>query len=295
VIRSTRSSPAAHLLGDRLANRGDPEAPILLDVRDPAVFAAGHLPGSGNLPEAEWEVRRSELPPPESPVLVIADSAARALGAARMLESLGYPRALALEADVGTLDAARDLSPAWPLWRPTPCLVGALERFGDLVPPGPAADLASGAGRDAVFLALLGLEVEAWDRAPEALARAGELARTCGVRIATVECDLERNRPPLPVAHYALLTCFRFLDRPLLGRMRAALAPGGILVYETYLRGQERFGKPKRAQFLLAPGELEAAFAGLEILDREELAPPHGPITARIVARRGRSEPPSHA
>ena len=291
MIRST-SSPAAQALGERLAKSADPEALLLLDVRDPAAFAAGHLPGSGHLPESEWEVRRSELPPPESPVLVVADSASRARGAARVLESLGYPRALALEADVGSLAAAHDTSPAWPLWRPTPSLARALERFGDLVPPGPAADLASGAGRDAVFLALRGFEVEAWDRAPEALARARELARTCGVRIATIACDLEHDRPPLPAARYALLTCFRFLDRPLLGRMRAALAPEGILVYETYRRGQERFGKPKRAQFLLAPGELEAAFAGLEILDREELSPPEGPITASIVARRPRSEPP---
>jgi rhodanese-related sulfurtransferase len=264
----------------------DEEGVIILDVRDARAFEAGHLPGSGHLPEAEWEARRSELPPPEREVMVVADSPARAHGAARMLESLGYARVFSLEADVGGLEAARDTAPARPLWRPTPYLAWALQRFGALVPSGPAADLASGAGRDAVYMAGLGLEVEAWDRAPEALERALDLARRSRVRLKAIECDLERDQPPLPASRYALLTCFRFLDRPLLARMRGAIRPGGVIVYETYGVGQERFGRPKRPQYLLEPGELAAAFAGLEVLDREERAPLEGPITSRIVVRR---------
>ena len=259
---------------------------IILDVRPAADFAAGHLPGSGHLPESEWQSRRSELPPREAGVLVVAESPERARHAALVLESLGYPRALALETHVGRIDAADDTSPARPLWRPTPYLASAMERFGSGVPPGPAADLASGAGRDAVFLASLGREVEAWDRAPEALARAAELAAASGLRVTPVECDLEHDRPPLPRSRYALLTCFRFLDRRLFVRIREALIPGGVVIQQTYRRGQERFGRPKRAQFLLDDGELAEAYRDFEILDAEERTPPEGPITAAIVARK---------
>jgi hypothetical protein len=82
--------------------------------------------------------------------------------------------------------------------------------------------------------------------------------------------------------------CFRFLHRPLFPAMARALRPGGHLVYETYRVGQERFGRPKRPQFLLEPGELAAAFAGLglEVIRSQEPDPAAGPITSRLWARR---------
>ena len=262
------------------------EPPAILDIRDAEVFARGHLPGSGHLPEPDWERRQSELPPRTEPVLVVAEDAARARAAAVHLRELGYGEVAALEASIEEWARALDRSPARPLWRANATLRRSLARFGDRIVRGRAADLASGSGRDAVWLALRGFEVEAWDRAPEALARARELAERFGVRLTTIECDLERDRPPLPEAHYALLTCFRFLDRALPARMARALQPGGVLIYETFRLGQEQFGKPKRGQFLLRPGELAAAFPGLELLHAEEASPEGGPITACVVARR---------
>ncbi|HTM57411.1 MAG TPA: rhodanese-like domain-containing protein [Candidatus Udaeobacter sp.] len=259
---------------------------IILDVRPAEAFAAGHLPGSGHLPESEWPARRSELPPREAEVLVVAESPERARVAVVALESLGYSRVRALETPLANLGADCVTSPARPLWRPTPWLASSIARFGAEVPAGPAADLASGSGRDAVFLAARGYDVEAWDRAPEALARAVELARVSGVHVTPVECDLEHDRPPLPRSRYALITCFRFLDRRLFARIREALIPGGIVIQQTYRRGQERFGRPKRAQYLLDDGELARAYQGFEILDSEERTPAEGPITAAIVARR---------
>ena len=280
------AEPAARRLLECLRQPLDPAIPVILDVRDAHAFAAGHLPGSGHLPASEWERRRSELPAREARVIVVAETPARARAAALELQAMGYARTEPLGAPLATPGNATDTSPAWPLWRPTATLVWALDRFADAIPRRRAADLASGSGRDAVFLALLGFDVEAWDRAPETLARASELAQACGVRVTPVECDLEHGRPPLPTERYALLTCFRFLDRRLHPRMIAALAPGGVLIHETYRAGQERFGKPKRAQYLLAPGELPALLPGLEILHYEERAPEGGPITARIVARK---------
>jgi tellurite methyltransferase len=258
----------------------------ILDVRDPEQFAHGHFPGSGHLEEREWLARRSELPPRDQPVLVVGASPLSSRAAAHALEALGYEHVFALEQPIESYPDARDVSPSRALWRPTPYLAWALDTFGKQIPPGPAVDLACGSGRDAVFLAQRGFEVEAWDRAPETLLRAEELARHSGVHVSTLECDLERLRPPLPVSRYALVTCFRFLHRPLFPHLAAALIPGGLLVIETYRRGQERFGRPTHARFLLEDGELRAAFPGLEVLHEEELSPPEGPVTSRLVARR---------
>jgi tellurite methyltransferase len=264
---------------------GEPD-PLILDVREEAAFALGHLPGSGHLPEGDWLARRSELPPRDRAVLVVAATPARSHDAALRLGAMGYSRAHALDVPIESLAATLDTAPARPLWRPAPALVRAIDRHGARIPSGPVADLACGSGRDAVWLAQRGFDVEAWDHAPEALERARQLAAACGVSLRRVPADLERGTPPLPASRYALITCFRFLHRPLLPAMAAALVPGGILVYETFRVGQERYGRPTHAQFLLANGELREAFRSLEMLEYEEVDHPGGPITAKLVARR---------
>jgi hypothetical protein len=107
--------------------------------------------------------------------------------------------------------------------------------------------------------------------------------------------DLEAPQASLPHGRYALVTVFRFLHRPLLPAIAAALAPGGHLIYETFRRGQERFGRPTHPRFLLWPGELERAFPGLEILRTEESEPPGGPVMARLHARRPLESAPADA
>ena len=150
-----------------------------------------------------------------------------------------------------------DRAPAARLWRPAPFLEEVLpliSRPRGTAPgsgaragaPPLALDLACGAGRDAVFLAQHGFEVEGWDHAPEALERAHDLARRHGVTLRTELRDLERPGLPPPARPLDLIVCFRFLHRPLFPWMERALAPGGWLVYETYRAGQERFGRPIR-------------------------------------------------
>ncbi|MBI3539599.1 MAG: hypothetical protein HY076_04945 [Candidatus Eisenbacteria bacterium] len=85
-----------------------------------------------------------------------------------------------------------------------------------------------------------------------------------------------------------MVTVFRFLHRPLFPAIERAIAPGGFLVYETYRRGQERFGRPKHPRFLLDDGELATAFPSLSVEHCEEPSPAEGPITARLLARRPR-------
>jgi len=262
--------------------RASRERARLLDVRETAAFASGHLPGSGHVPLGQLAARRHELPEPGTALLVLGEDAAQARRAAEALGVLGYRDVTWLDAPWSDLDPARATGPAARLWRPTPFL----EQVLPSIPRGRALDVASGAGRDAVYLALEGFEVEAIDVDADALARAADLARRHRVKVALRRVDLERSDARLTPGRYALLTCFRFLHRPLLAAMSAALAAGGHLVIETFRAGQERCGKPRRPQYLLQPGELAEAFADLEVLHAEERDPEGGPVVARLHARR---------
>ena len=259
----------------------------VLDVREEAAFRAGHLEGSGHMLREELGERRSELPPREQPLLVVAAGAREAAAAAVALEGLGYARVAWLEAPLGALAGGlEDFGPPARLWRPAPFLEEVLPRIPRPPSGGAALDLAAGAGREAVYMALEGFEVEARDRDPDALARAAALARRHGVRIATVLTDLERLDVTLPAERFHLVVCFRYLHRPLFRQIERALAPGGYLVYETDRLGLEKLGRPRRGRFLLHPGELSSAFPSLAVEHYAEREPAGGPITARLLARK---------
>ena len=260
---------------------------VVIDVRSDAAFAAGHLRGAGHVPAGEIRARRSELPPRETQILIVAEDAERAAAAAQGLEELGYVHVAWLDCAIADLPGGlEDRQPAARLWRPSPFLERVLPM---LPPPSPSLrviDLAAGAGREAVFLAMRGYQVEAWDHDPDALARARSLAGRHGVAVETVVRDLERRDPELPVGAHGLVLVFRFLHRPLMPRIAAAVAPGGFVVYETFLKGQERFGRPSHPRFLLDKGELPRCFAELEVEIYEESRPEGGPWLARLLARR---------
>lgn len=262
-----------------------------VDVRDERDFSAGHLPNCGNLPLSEWTERRHECPPHGTPLLVVAGDVAHAREAATRLAAAGHTGVAWLDAPWDTLGVPATTGPPARLWRPAEWLEQALVELPAPpggAPRGRALDIACGTGRDAVFLGMAGFDVEAWDRDAAALSRARELARRHEVSLRTLEVELESEPDPIfETAAFALVACFRYLHRPLFPAMARALAPGGVLVYETYRQGQERFGKPRRPRFLLRAGELREAFAGLEVVRYEEPSPPEGPWTARIVARRG--------
>ena len=254
-----------------------------VDVRDEAAFATGHLPGSGNLPLSAWTERRHEWPPPDATIVAVADEPEHAREAAARLRAAGYTDVAWLEASWSELGASPARGPAARLWSPSPFLEQAL---GGL-PRGRTLEIACGTGRNAVFLALAGFDVEAWDQDSVALLRAQDLARRHGVSIRTVTANLEAEAPPsLGESAFALVACFRYLHRPLIPSLARAVAPGGHLIYETFREGQEQFGRPHRPRFLLRSGELREAFASLEIVHYDEPAPAGGPFTARLLARR---------
>lgn len=128
-----------------------------------------------------------------------------------------------------------------------------------IAPGGTVLDLASGAGRHARWLAQRGHPVAALDRDAAALATLRDVPG-----IGTLECDLEGAPWPLPDdARFAAIVVTNYLHRPLMGRLLDALAPGGVLIYETFAQGNETVGKPSNPAFLLAPGELLAVCAPL--------------------------------
>lgn len=150
-----------------------------------------------------------------------------------------------------------------------------VKRFAPLIAPGEVLDLACGGGRHARFLAALGYAVLAVDRDEAALARAA------GKGIETVRCDIESEQAdqsdkwPFQTERFQGIVVTNYLHRPLFGPMLDSLAPGGILIYETFAIGNERFGKPSNPDFLLQPGELlkitqAAASSALHVLAFED-------------------------
>ena len=124
-------------------------------------------------------------------------------------------------------------------------------RFATLIPRGEVLDLACGAGRHARMLAALGHPVLAVDRDGAALAQAA------GQGITPLQLDLEEGATwPFESDRFAAIVVTNYLHRPLFPNLLAGVAPGGLLIYETFALGNERFGKPSNRDFLLAPAEL---------------------------------------
>lgn len=145
-------------------------------------------------------------------------------------------------------------------------------------------DLACGGGRNARWLARQGWQVEALDR--DAAVLEG-LQDTPGIRVR--QHDVEGMPWPYPQTRFDAIVVCRYLHRPLLSLLVDSLAPGGVLVYETFMQGQERFGRPRNPDYLLRPGELRAAYAGrlaIVAFEQGEMREPEPAMLQRICAIR---------
>ncbi len=159
-----------------------------------------------------------------------------------------------------------------------------VRRFAGLIEPGGRVlDVACGAGRHARWLLDRGHPVTAVDRDG---AGVEDLSGRDGFEF--VAADLEDGSAfPFGGRSFAGVVATNYLHRPLLARLVAAPGPGGVLIYETFARGNERHGRPRNPDFLLAPGELLAAVAGrLEVVCYEhgEVARPRAAVVQRICA-----------
>ena len=159
-----------------------------------------------------------------------------------------------------------------------------VRRFAPLIRRGGRVlDLAAGGGRHTRLLLDMGFHVTAVDRdiaALQALARpAGEVRPV----------DLETGEPWPLGGDWDGIVVTNYLHRPLLPAIAAALAPGGILIYETFMLGNERLGRPRNPDFLLRPGELLAAFSSLTVIafEQGEVTQPRPAVIQRLAAVNG--------
>jgi len=164
---------------------------------------------------------------------------------------------------------------------------GWVMRFVDLIPAGARVlDLACGRGRHARFLAERGCHVIAADRDEGALEVLSEIPG-----VVTCHLDLEDGSPwPWAAGAFDVVLVCNYLFRPAFGRLGDLVAEGGLLIYETFMQGNERFGRPSNPDFLLAPGELMEKTADRFVplaFEQGEVGVPASAVVQRLCARKG--------
>jgi 2-polyprenyl-3-methyl-5-hydroxy-6-metoxy-1,4-benzoquinol methylase len=150
-------------------------------------------------------------------------------------------------------------------------------------------DLACGEGRHSLAAAALGGVVLGVDRDSARLATARELAANRGLRVEFREVDLEASWPHL--GEFDVVLLFNYLDRARMPDVVASVAPGGVLIMETFLEAQRELGwGPESGEHLLESGELAQLVRPLEVLHGREVLEPvdaeRWRAVASIVARR---------
>jgi tellurite methyltransferase len=165
--------------------------------------------------------------------------------------------------------------------RPTPLLIEMAARRD----PGQALDLASGSGRNSLWLASHGWTVQAMDGSREAIDTLTSHAARRGLKIQTQVVDLKRPGLRLPVASFDLVAICYYLQRSLFPKAKKSVKAGGLLLAIVHTTE----GEEEPTENRLRPGELADYFDGWEILHSYEGAPvdpAHKRRVAEIVARR---------
>jgi SAM-dependent methyltransferase len=139
-----------------------------------------------------------------------------------------------------------------------------IARWTHLVPAGGTVlDLACGRGRHLRWFAARGHRVTGVDRDAQALATLEGVGET-------IVADIETGPWPLAGRRFDAVIVTNYLWRPLFPAIAAAVAPGGVLLHETFAQGNETVGRPSRPDFLLAPGELLRAYGQLRVVAFED-------------------------
>jgi rhodanese-related sulfurtransferase len=265
---------------------------VVLDVRTPTEYAGSHIPGATLLPLQELQNRWREVPNGGTPIAVLSQGGLRANSACGFLAERNVGPLYRVEGGMGAWDGPTGEGIEGPYEQrfgvgPSRFLV---ECF-DLLPKGLALDIGTGEGRNAIYLASRGFDVDGIDWDADRLARARVSARRLGAPIRAVIGNLEDGTYIIPLEEYDVIMVFNYLHRPLFPDIRDGVKPGGAVLYETFTVDQPRFGRPTNPDFLLEEGELREVFGDWEVVryfegvDTERLGGRKRAV-ARILARK---------
>lgn len=150
----------------------------------------------------------------------------------------------------------------------------------EICPGGRVLDVACGDGRHANWLAAQGFCVFAVDR---------QVSPGLSRDVTFTRADIEAGPWPYASQLFDAVVVTNYLHRPLFGAILGAVAPGGLLIYETFAAGNEQYGRPSRPEYLLQPGELLEVVRGtMTVIGYEHgyVSQPKEAVVQRLAARR---------
>jgi rhodanese-related sulfurtransferase len=261
----------------------DPSVRVL-DVRTPEEYRdLGHIPGAMLLPVDLVASALATLPRDGRPLLIYCEHGIRSAAAARLLARGGFSALLNLKGGMSTWHGPREFSPGQVFGPLAPASWLVLN--ADLLPTGGRVlDVACGSGRNALLLAMAGFPVRAVDRDPNRIESLQDIAGRLGLGLDADVLDLEAEDVSLGSGIYSVVLGIHYLHRPLFPALIRSLAPGGILLYETFTEEQAQRGKPTCPDFLLKPGELRQLVKPLEVI-REREGEFEGRMISAVAAR----------
>lgn len=270
-----------------------PDSPII-DCRDNAKFKQQHLKGSVNIPSADLFLRMHELPEKQQSLAVVVDQSSRTTAEQFFTERNFIIKCWLNEdclADASASLLADGHSHCYH-WQPAPFIKHCEANF--FKPrlnkqDGVIVDLACGAGRDSVYLAMQGWQVVGVDHSATALQRcqttASQYQQTVVVKQADLEKAFQFESLKIEQPILGIVVC-RYLHRPLFEAIKQALAPGGIIAYHTFMQGCEKIGSPRNPNYLLKPNELARVFNDYDLLQNKETQLSDGRPVAEFIAQK---------
>ncbi len=268
------------------------EFPVI-DLRSADNYIQRHLINSANIPVEELQERTHELPEKSTPINLIGESSQVEI-ATDLLESKGYSICASLVATPQLLGESFPPSKLTSgteskrFWKPASVVQYFCDRVVSRGDSMKGLDLACGAGRDSIYLALNGWQMTSVDSSEHALLRVKGSAARANLKVSCLQLDLERNVHELLELgqSFDLIVVVRYLHRPLLPLLAELLNDSGYIIYQTFMQGCEQFGSPKNPRFLLKQDELAKTFPDFQVIrDEVELLTDGRPVNSFIAQK----------
>lgn len=248
----------------------DQQIPII-DLRPHDQFIQGHLAGAVHIPFSQLNDLWHELPPKGAKLIICLDQSVR-----QETLTLLEKRQFEIQ-QIYTTDDLKKLPKVSSsghknnrVWTGNPIVENHAELLAPQQSNAKALDIGCGSGRDSMLLGLMGYHVYAIDNFDQALERVKHSAKRWQVDANLVQMDCRQHPEELVALIEAtqpqLIMQSRFLHRPLFDIYQEHLPTGCKIVIHTFLEGAAKFGKPKKADFLLKNNELAERFEDWSVL-----------------------------